>query len=604
MAPKLLRSLGLAAALAGVAGVAPAIVNYDAGQRQIAGVQLLQDLEDPNAYYYIPPFPRLSTRDDGSYELLCLKFVDRVGGTNGGLLHALVELSLPEEAVRNLGRELARQVPGARIVGPVPLMQAGKDGEPGMGSFELVSAVLSDRAEGGFTRSVVTSGKAPLAPGSKAVLAATLSQQGATLLWSSFDGPTSDVSVAVHAYYEAAVKGYNAVVHAEMNTVYEHASRVMSNQQGYSKRQVRDVVDELVRTGGLTVEVFDRSVSTGIKAEELDAVLSVVTDKLTELMFDHTAGWAADPEREAAVEEGQLLGRQERSWLARTFGSRDDTPYYTDDQYVLKNRSDVRQNSFTLNLAKRGTIKVPVGTAGNLGGVYRALKDDGRYFRIVSLADDAAFEQRVVHFQIDGAYLDAFEDTINFVAVNVRKARPGHSTFTAALHFTGEDVQKGRTLQSISIPRLGAQSDDYTEYEYQVRWSLRDLPVMAVPTSESAWVRSRDSVVALTPPFEKTVIEVDADRRLFSSSEISTGVVEVFSLLGGRPRIEQLAVLRAEDAESTVRAAVYHDRGTPLAARQLWHSPTRSATGELEELTSTYLYLVPPKPPSPSPEVP
>src|SRR5204863_7222484 len=73
---------------------ASALVNYDQGARVIRGVQLLQDASDPSAYYYVPQYPRLATKEDGSYELLCLKYVDAQGGTNGGLLHALIEFSL------------------------------------------------------------------------------------------------------------------------------------------------------------------------------------------------------------------------------------------------------------------------------------------------------------------------------------------------------------------------------------------------------------------------------------------------------------------------------------------------------------------------------
>ena len=86
-------------------------------------------------------------------------------------------------------------------------------------------------------------------PGSKAVVAALLTQQGATLLWDSMSGPTSDVSVAIHAYYEAAVKAYNAKVTAKMETVYTHFSRISNQQQDYTRRQLRNVVDDLQRTG-------------------------------------------------------------------------------------------------------------------------------------------------------------------------------------------------------------------------------------------------------------------------------------------------------------------------------------------------------------------
>src|SRR5687768_3855139 len=75
--------LALAAAML-LAVPAGALVNYDQGARVVRGVQLLQDANDPTAYYYVPQYPRLPTKEDGSYELLCLKYVDAQGGMNGG----------------------------------------------------------------------------------------------------------------------------------------------------------------------------------------------------------------------------------------------------------------------------------------------------------------------------------------------------------------------------------------------------------------------------------------------------------------------------------------------------------------------------------------
>ena len=40
--------------------------------------------------------------------------------------------------------------------------------DPRKGSFEVVSAILKSGADAGFTRQVITSGKAPLTPGSRA----------------------------------------------------------------------------------------------------------------------------------------------------------------------------------------------------------------------------------------------------------------------------------------------------------------------------------------------------------------------------------------------------------------------------------------------------
>lgn len=579
--------------LAFAASPALALVNFDSGQRVVNGVQLLQDAADPNTYYYVPKYPRLATKDDGTYELLCLKYVDPEGKTSGGLLHALVEFTLPPEMVADLEKQLKKENGNAHIVGPVQMMQAVEDGENGQGSFQVVSAVLADRAEGGFTRSLVTSGKAPLTPGSKAVIAAILEPKGATLLWDSLTGPTSDISIAIHGYYEAAVQGYNARVTADVNTVYEHVSRIANYQQGFTRRQTRDIVDDLQRTGVLKVEVFDRTQGLGIKAADLDGILGIVTSKLTEVMFDHQSGWAKDPPREVAVEADQIQGRQQRGFLARLFWGSGDQKYYTDDQYVLKNRKDITHNAFSVVLSKSSTIKVPVDTAGNLGGLYAALGTDKRYFRIVNLADPA-FETRAIHFQVDGGYLDSFKDTINFVSVNFRKTYPDSPTVTKTLHFSYDDIKAGKTMQEATFPRLGAQGADWLSYEYQVRWSVRDAPTVGVPAQPDQWTRSSDAAVSLVPPFEKKVVEIDADRALFKQQGVATAVVEFASVVAGKPRLTKAATLRAGDAEPTTQVGIYSDRGEPVAYRVAWHSPDKSVQGDLKVLETSYLYLTPP----------
>jgi hypothetical protein len=590
--PTVVRRLVIVAAIVAAATPTHALVNYDTGRRTIDGIQLLQDASDPSAYYYIPQFPRLTSRADGVLEFVCLKYVD-VGGTSGGLFHALVEFTLPPDLIEALEKKLKQQVPNGRIVGPVPLLQALKDGEEGVGSFEVVSAILADREKGGFTRSLVTSGKAPLMPGSKAVVAALLTQQGATLLWDSMSGPTSDVSVAIHAYYEAAVKAYNAKVTAQMETLYTHFSRVANQQQDFTRRQLRDIVDDLQRKGDLKVEALDRSAGLGIKADDMGGILQIVTEKLIEVMFDHKTGWSAEPPREVAVEANQIRGRQQRGWLSRVFGDPHNTKYFSDDQYVLKRRTDVRRNEFTLTLGKSTTIKVPVDTAGNLGGLYGALKNDPRYFRVINLADPA-FESRPVHFQVDGEYVDSFQDTLNFVSVNFRKAYVNQPAFTKALTFSHAEIKEGRTVQELVFPRLGAEGPDWVEYEYQVRWSLRNGDTLSVPAGSAKWHKARDPRIALTPPFEKHVIEIDADRALFEANGVATAVVEIGTILGGKPRLQQKGILRAADASPITKVAVYRDRGAETIVRISWHGTSGRVARTMDVLESGYLRLTAP----------
>jgi hypothetical protein len=211
---------------------------------------------------------------------------------------------------------------------------------------------------------------------------------------------------------------------------------------------------------------------------------------------------------------------------------------------------------------------------------------------------DPAFEFRPVHFQVDGDYVDAFQDTINFVSVNFRKSYPDRPAFTRSLHFAQAEMKAGKTVQDVAFPRLGVSAANWLEYEYQVRWSLRDGETVSMPAGDT-WMKTSDAAVSLVPPFAKRVVEIDADRRLFGKYGIATAVVEIAALVGGQPRLQRKAILRAADAASTTKVAVYHDRGTPIAVRVTWHSPTGTTEGTLEVLESDYLLLTPPASSSP-----
>ncbi|MEZ4824907.1 MAG: hypothetical protein R3C61_01235 [Bacteroidia bacterium] len=575
-----------------------AVVMYDEGREMVNGIQLLRDKDDPRAFYYIPQFPRLSTKEDGSLEFLCMKYVGQGGEeTNGGIFHALVEFTLPQNVVAAAEIELGKRVAGARIVGPVPMMQATEDDENGLASFKVISAILNNtEGDNPFTSSVITSGYAPLLPGSKAAIAAKLNQAGATLLWESLQGPTSDISVSIHGYYEAAVKGYNAVVTAEVENVYEHFSRVYSKQEGYTKRQLRNITDELRQNQVLKIEVFDRSAGLNINTKDMDNILNMVTDKLIELIFDAETGWAKQPERETAVEQGQIQGRQDRGWFARTFLGADDTPYYTDDQFVMKKREDIRVNKFYLNLSKSTTIKVPVYTSGNIGGLYDALGENDKYFRIVNL-DDAAFQKRDVHFQVDGEFVNAFDDLINFVTVSFKKdPGNGKESVTKDLVFRKEDLNN-KYFQTVTYPRLGTDGEEWLNYNYRILWSIKGIPnPISVPADEKDWNENNATSIPLAPPLTKRILEIDADRQLFKDAEVRSAQIRFMTILGGKAQVHKTVILRTDDAESTARVSLYHDPGEPIAYQITWYSTKGILNQKTQVLEGEYMFVLPPDP--------
>ena len=575
-------------------------VNYDEGRLMINGIQLLQDSNQPDTYYYIPDYPRLATKEDGDFELMCTKYIGQEGNASGGLFHTLIQFDLPEEVLNELEKELKEKKGGAKIAGPVPMKQALKDGEDGIASFKIVSSILNNvDGKNPFTQNVITSGHAPLYKNSKAAIAAKLNQEGATLLWESLQGKTSDISVVVSGYYEAKVKGYNAVVSADMSTVYEHYSKVYSNQKEYTKRQMRKITDEMVQQQKLNIDVFDRSSGLGIKTDDMSSILSLITDKLIELMFDAEMGWAKQPEKETAVEQGQILGRQKRGFFSKVFGGARDEKYVTDNQFVLKNRSDIKVNKFYLNLSKSTTIKVPVYSSGNISGLYEVFKEDpsskDKYFRVVNL-DDVDFSKREIIFQLDGEYVDTFNEILNSVTVSFKKHYgEDHSDVTKDIIINRTDLEAGKDYKNIFYPRLGIKESDWLDYEYQISWNLKgNNKTIRLPKSEDKWLKANDASIALTPPFKKRTVQIDADRTFFKDAEVQACSVRFFTILNGQPNPQGTVVLRKNDTENTSKINLYHDANEPVAYQVNWYKKSGPTTESLKSLDSDYLFLLPP----------
>lgn len=572
-----------------------ALVKYDEGSLTVNGVLLLQDDADPKKYYYVPTYPMLAENRDGKPEFLCVKFVDPDDKVSGGLLHFLSQFSLPEPVLEELNEALKKKVPGAVLAGAVRLFEGDKEQEDET-SFKVVSAVLSDTAKDRFNHTLITSGHAPLTPGAKSAVAAILDQKGATLLFETLEHPTSDISVAIHAYYEAVVQAYNATITADISTVYKHFSAVINKQEGYKKRQLQDIVDELIRQSHIKIDVLDRSEGLGVDAKAMDRITKLVTDKIVDLMFDYKAGLAKIPEKEKAVEKGQIKGRQKKSWFTRTFlGGSGNPKYISDDQYVMKKREDIQQNTFFINLSRRTTIKVPLHTSGNMGGIYEDYKDDKDHFRIVNLADPA-FQKREIFFTVDGDYIKCFENTVNFASVNFRKKYPDNPDKTAELMFDHKSVKEGKITRPVIYPRLGAADSSWLNYQYRVGWSIYGTETLYVPAAREEWLSSNAPVINLVPPFTKTVIELDVELADFEPHQVHSGVVEFRYNLAGKTKQERRAVFRSKDSEQTRMITIYHDKKTVPQCRITWHKKTAPGreTMEWQKVDSTYLYLTPP----------
>jgi hypothetical protein len=319
-------------------------------------------------------------------------------------------------------------------------------------------------------------------------------------------------------------------------------------------------------------------------------------------MFDTKAGWAKAPDRETAVEADQIKGRQERGYFWQVFGGAEDAQYYSDNQFVLKKRKDVRSNKFYLNLSQATTIKVPVYASGNLGGLYSMMQEDpeskNAYFKVVNM-DDADFQKREVSFLLDGEFAESFNDIFNFVTVNFRKKySEDRNDVTTDILFTRKNIESTSGAQplSASYPRLGiASSDEWLKYEYRVNWNLKGTNYsIKDPGNESEWKQASASGVNLIPPLKRRKVSIEVDPTAFSDTVISsTVVVKFLVVLGGKPTVQRTLKLRAKDPSNIQDVTLFHDPDQPVAYQVTRYTPLGEKRGAIKELKDDFVMIGP-----------
>ena len=584
----------LLAAYCLIIGISHAVVKYDEGRLEINGIQLLQDSENALAYYYIPPYPRISMLENGDFEFMCTKYVGLNGkASSGGLFHVLVQFSLSKEETKELEKRLKEKIPNAILMGAVPMMEdEEKKDAPG---FRIVSTILNAQEKNPFTSNIITSGKAPFLPGSKAAIAAHLEPDGATLLWDSFQGVTSDVSIVVEGYFLAKVKAYKATVKADLEVVYQHFSSFKNNQSGFTRDQATHILDSLCQSGTIDIDVADMSAGLKVDTEPYQNLLNIITERIVDQMFNVKSGWAKIPETEKPIQPTDLKERYQRGAFVRFFVGDGTQTYIPDDQLLLKSKTEIRNFHFFLNLNQSTVIKVPVYSAGNIRGFYDEYKNDKRYFRVVDM-NDPDYQFREVHFQINGSFIPSFGDIIDQVSIIVQKDYPDENanSFTGILIFNKASIDSGKIIQSLSYQRLGDKTEDWLKYKYKVGWKFIGVDSM-ITVPEKDWTTTDLSSISIEPPFDRTDVEVGIDKQLQEQAGIQSVRIRFASMLFNKPYKGKMLVLRGSNADESMKTTVYHDKDQPLVYQVNWYSNNGIVEDKLKVLNDDYLFLIPPK---------
>lgn len=565
------------------------IVKYEEGNLEIRGVTLLQDHLKSNVYYYVPNSPILSKSNKDNVEFSCIKYITPEGKkTNGGLFHTLFEFSLSEEELEKIQEEFVKLKPKAQIIGPVTLVD---NGIHGVASFKLVSSILSNTKQNNpFESKIISSGKVSI-DNSKGAIAAQLNSSGTTLLWESLQMNTSDVSIVLEGSYEAYVKAYQAIVKADLNLVYDHFNNPQNERIGYSRNQIQEVIDSFCQNGLIDIEIINKSNTLDFNTQALDQIVNIITEKVSSQLFNMQTSWTKILPMDNRTTNNS---KKSRINFSPFLGHR-SLPYKSDKKLTLKDKKQIRNFKFYLNLEQSTTIKVPVYTASNLGKFYEEFKNDEQYFSVVTL-DDPLYKEREVYFQVDGNFLNSFEDIINHVVVRVQKKdTSNNSIYNNSLEFSRKEVLSGKSIKSINYKRGDNSIPNWQQLEYQIAWDLIGIDTVLQDPSQG-WLSSNSASISIAPSFDKVEVEIDADYELFADRGIKSVRIKFGSILLGHPRKGKAMTIRKKDSTQPNMVTLYRDFDQPIVYEVIWYTNNGVKKDNLKILEENhdYLFLVPP----------
>jgi hypothetical protein len=563
---------------------------------------LFPDLNDAMVYYYVSDKPKLAVGANSRPQFSFLRYVENVRsaagqpeareGEGGGIVHALVSLSVSREQITEAQRELQRTKPGARIQGPV-IYKSGK--------FGLVSSFKE--ADGRVTTRVVGLGNAPILDGEKAAVSIMLTKLGAKILWESFKTPTPDISFTFEMDMAGFRSPHRAVIEANFDQIYEHTGFSAGIASAYLAAEIRAAFDDLVRQGAIKVTQVGGD-------ERMEALITTAYNKISDMMFSPlngtgtpsiesltgTAGGGtsvldrastmvarnreeARSDRDRARAErredearatpatppagdppagaggaGGSAGTESGSRLApvhaRTAGVRHPTERSAGAGQGASTSGGGGGASFAIVAAfemrrvrQRGTFRIDLNkyTADSMTlrfdeniGDLRSLMADAEHFREVNL-EDPLYQQREVLAFVDGANAGDFGQYINFVTVRLRKKH-------ASAQETLDEVRIDRTNFNAEGNKFalmyGWKGDNdrrrWLNYDYQATWSF-----FGGRTVEQGWLSSTSGAIGLAPPYRRHSVEVQADAAAVAAAGIRAITVKVFYDLGAGEQVKQ-----------------------------------------------------------------
>ncbi len=556
---------------------------------------LFPDIGNTNNYYYISDKPRLAKGPNGKYKFSFLRYVenaisaaDQPGNTQGqggGIVHALVSLEVTQDQLREAQRELQRIKPNGVIQGPVVYKS---------GRFSIISSFKDP--QGGLSKQVVGLGNAPILDGQQAAVSIHLTKEGAKILWESFKTVAPDISFT----FEMEVAGYRspkrALIEANFDQVYEHKAFDAAVATQFLAAEIKTAFDDLIRSGAIKLTQVGED-------EKLEALITTAYNKIADMMFSPLNGSGSPSlgDMSAAGQGSSLLDRattmlkdnraearsinteieaRRRAEAADTSngphdprtgggrtayepsrGARDrgvQPPSSSDNAGGSRNNQDVampafsvvatfemkrirQQGIFKIDLNKSTADKINMRFDENIGDL-SGFMNDNTIFRQANL-DDALYVQRELTAFVDGMNAQDFGQYINFVNVRMRKVHQAGEISNQEVRIDRNNFNKeGNNFKMVYGWKGDNDRKKWMDYEYEAEWSFFGGQTVKQPLQKST-----SGAINLAPPFQKRMVEFQADPSVVTANNIRLITVKLYYTLNGKEQMKMVTLNPAKN---------------------------------------------------------
>ncbi len=614
-------------------------------------------------YHYLPTGLRLSKTPDGRPQFLFLNYTTDDESAQGGVLHFLMEWGLTadqlEEARQKLKKVCKQGVWRRRldaaalkksldpklaesrasvaeklgpsqqrsrgfamfglwpVMGDIPCGEirgaARVTTDANAETFRVISATLSSDA---MTRTLISSGRAPILPGNRIAVAADLTALGAELLAEPFerDMPIADLSLELDLAFTSRVPAGEGRIVLHWDRLLEQGEELerewnkkqQTTVTGYRKKcwigkrvfnpKACDVVeyqDKVKTVSDVELREF-YSLLEEQEIIELDFRENVEDERLTpvrEAFFQYFLDSFTEP---ISAEDMAMLRNEDDSMTDELEINQKKKRYYrSKTSRSISQGMKTQEFKLTYHLA----YKRPFSIVQNIKSWYDDVQANYPDAMTDVILNDPFFNNTPITFHLDSVFpaLFSFESdrsaAINYVTVQMRKRRdgPGENDFFDSVTIDESYIAENSLKAQMMF--AGGGTDDRS-YEYMVQWSYGGGHLYP---ETPRWIRAETAAVTLVPPVKLWDIEVEGDLAEMEASEIPRITAQVLYSKFGNTVVESIPISPAKGEPVVSRTVLIDEDQNGVVYRLIVYRKTGDVIAtEWSPLLAHFVYAAVP----------